>query len=148
MRIFLVLITLILCSSATCTKIKITDAKNFYPLKQKMNLYGFSDECKKFIKREIRPNWLLHTSEDCYYDNRQLWESILRNKECFIGRNKYITRSIFGSPNKSISSNTDIWEMYYMGKVCEKYYWYFNLQFHYDENKILKNIGQGQVSYH
>lgn len=146
MRINAILIVLILLLfiSATCSRETQVNAEGFKPLKEKMDLQDFSDDCQKFIKKELRPNWLLHTSEKCYFDNQELWESVLSQKECFIGKKKEQIQSIFGKPS-NIFTLKDTWEKYNMGKICEKNYQYFNLQFHYDENEVLKNIGQGQI---
>lgn len=133
--------------SATCSRNSQANAKGFKPLRTKMDLKDFSVECRKFIKSEIRPKWLLHSSGECYYGNRISWQIIIYNKDCFIGRNKQQIQSIFGRPTDILSAK-ESWEKYYIGEECREEAQYFNLQFHYDENDVLKNIGQGQIIKH
>ncbi len=147
-KLILLVLLFIGSTAATCSQKTRIPVKDFHPLKQKMDLKDFSTECQKFIKKELRPNWLLHSSQDCYYDNQPLWESVLANKECFKGKKRAQIQSIFGSPTEVVIFSGDQWDKYFLGKVCEKDYWYFSLQFHYDEKEVLKNIGQGQVGNH
>lgn len=142
----LIALILLLGTSFTCSRNTQADTEGFQPLKTKMNLNGFSNDCKTFIKKEIRPNWLLHSSKDCYYNNQPFWESVLSQKTCFTGKSKEQVQSIFGEPSNTFKLKQS-WDVYYMGKKCEKNAQYFNLQFHYDENEMLSNIAKGQITH-
>jgi hypothetical protein len=140
----------IVAKPSSCNKKAVPDnGDGFYHLDTKMNLKGFSKDCKHFIKGEVRQKWKLHESGECFYDDQPFWESVLGKQDCFIGKSKEQIESIFGSPHK-INASTNHKSTnckYYMGKVCEKDYPYFNLQFLYDENNILVKIGQGQITH-
>ena len=143
---FLIVLIFLFGTSATCSRKTQANPEGFQPLTTKMNLGGFSTDCKSFIKSEIRQNWLLHTSQDCYYENRSFWESVITQKACFIGKSKEQIRSIFGKPSNTFKLKQS-WDIYYLGKRCEKNVPYFSLQFHYNEDEMLSNIANGQVTY-
>lgn len=146
-KITLICLLATLSISATCNRQSSIGNEGFYSLTTRMDLHGFDENCKRFLKKEVRPKWKLHSSGECFYDDQPFWESILTNKDCFIGKNRSQMRTIFGSPNDTFKLGGTVWEKYFMGKVCEKYYPYFTLQLIYNDEGVLTNIGRGQITY-
>lgn len=132
--------------SSTCSRYTQINPEGFQPLRTEMSLKKFSSSCKSFIKTEVRHKWLLHTSHDCYFNNQSFWENTIARKSCFVGKSKKQVRSIFGTPSDTFKLKQS-WDIYHMGEKCEKYFPYFSLQFHYNEEEVLKNIAIGQITY-
>jgi hypothetical protein len=121
----------------------------FYRLEAKMNLKGFSKDCKQFIKSEVRTKWKLHESGECYLNDQPFWESVLGHQECFMLKSRAQIQSIFGMPSRTHRSKSQkaLYEIYNMGDSCSSNYSYFNLQFIYNDNDSLISIGQGQTTF-
>lgn len=146
-KMILVCIVAALSLSTNCNRKSNIGNDGFYPLDTKMNLKGFSKECRSFIKKEIRHKWKLHETEECFYDDQPFWESILENEDCFIGKERGQMLTIFGKPNDIYKLGGTVWEKYYMGKVCKDEYPYFTLQLIYNDEGVLTNMGRGQIRH-
>lgn len=138
----IILITLF-CTKASCRKSTAENAEGFMPLQHKPDLRGFSSDCRKFIKKEMRSKWLLHSSGECYYETPNFRERVISNDACFLRKKRAQIHTVFGKPVKVFTSG-NIWESYYMGKECRSDYSYPNLQFQYNNEGVLLKISLGQ----
>lgn len=138
----------IVAKPSSCNKKAVPEnGDGFYPLNTKMDLDGFSMDCKQFIKGEVRTKWKLHEGGECYFNDQPFWESVLGRQDCFIGKSKTQLESVFGTPSKMYPhKDTAIYGIYYMGDTCATNYPYWYLSFIYDKSEKLIKIGQDRIS--
>lgn len=140
----------IFAKPSSCNRKAVPENGNgFYRLEAKMDLKGFSKDCKQFIKSEIRTKWKLHESGKCYFNDQLFRESVLGHKEWFMLKSRAQIQSIFGTPSRTHRSTSQkaFYEIYNMSDSCSLNFPYFNLQFIYNDDDSLINIGQGQVTF-
>jgi hypothetical protein len=140
----------IVAKPSSCNKKAVPEnGDGFYCLDTKMDLKGFSKDCKQFIIGEVRTKWKLHESGECYFNDQPFWESVLGHEECFMLKSRAQIQSIFGIPSRTHRSKSQkaFYEIYSMGDSCSSNFPYFNLQFIYNDNDSLINIGQGQTTF-
>jgi hypothetical protein len=115
---------LIIFSLTTISACKTGEFVKIKP-KQRIDWTAFSPDCQRFVKEVVRKRWKAHKSGDCYYEDKELYNLLMKNGDCFKGMAFTDVKNIFGEPN-SIENYVI---GYYMGKQCDKYHKYLTVFF-------------------
>ena len=101
------------------------------------NFDPMGKDCEKATV-EIKKKWAVHNDRHCFYHNKKLVSTIIKNKNCFLGRDTSDIIDLFGRPNHLSTFN-----MHYNASTkCEEaddLYSSSTLTFNYSDG-VVKNV--------